>query len=109
MSLVNKIKSYFWVSAVQQTIGLPNLAIAINLLSAGDYVGGGYCAFAGLFNESLAVRQYVLMNRLENAIEKHGYDPRLAKLFMETYCGRKIVKKVLEKNNLSEEYKSLIE
>lgn len=57
----------------------------------------------------MAVRQYVLMNRLENAIEEHGYDSRLAKPFMKTYCGRKIVKRVLDKNNLSDEYKSLTE
>lgn len=105
MSLVNKIKDYFAVSIIQQELALSNGTLAIILASKSNnsliesmLLGG--VTFASILNETLAIRQYALMNRLEKSIEKHGYDSRLTKPFMETYCGRKIVKRVLERNNL---------
>lgn len=114
MSLVNKIKDYFSVSWLQQGLVAVSGTIATPFMlkpekTALDYAVIGANLFSILYNETMAVRQYVLMNKLENAIEEHVYDPKLAKPFMKTYCGRKILKRVLEKNNLSEEYKSLAE
>ena len=112
MPLVNKIKDYFSVSWLQQGLVATSGSITTSFMLkpdkiALDYAVIGVNLFSVLYNESMAVKQYVSMNRFENAIEEHEYDARLAKPFMKTYCGRKIVKKVLEKNNLSSEYKSL--
>ena len=112
MSLVDKIKDYFSVSALQQGLALPSAAVAITLASRPnnsllDYVAVGGCAFSLFFNEALTVRKYALMNRFEEAIEKFGYDPRLARPFMNSYCGRNVVKWVLKKEHLSWEYQSL--
>ena len=55
----------------------------------------------------MAVRQNILKNRLEEAIERNGYDRRLAKPFMNTYCGRRIAKRALKNHDLNSEYGSL--
>lgn len=105
----NRIKDFIYINQVPHSAALFSLAGATQLWLANGgsmleklIIVGNYAMAAGM--EIIALGQYRSMIRAEKAIERSGYDRRLIKPFMNTYCGKRIAKRILQNINLAQEY-----
>ena len=116
MKLINKSIDYFSISGIHHIASLLGTAFSTlylmnyNLISEkiDQPIMSAFLLGAGILatgvNEAYTIKQYNSLRKLEKTIERQGYDPRLTKPFIQTYCGKGIVKRVLKKKGFSEEY-----